>query len=399
VTRTGGSQQAAAATSSAPVTSSAAIAAAAQTPTDSRWYHSSMRSSWPTVVIVVLVAAACASQTARSAQVPPHPGAAPRVTGGQTPDDGGQPTRKVDDRTWFEIAMPEGRPGRNTASRHHPFAMYIVGMHFRIHERWAGFLDQLEGKGADDPLNDMSLVVDLEIAINPDGTPHRVTIAKTSGTPQFDVAAADTVISAAPYEVTPAVIRSSDGRTYLHWAFYRDWRRCATFNTEPFILDKIPDDGLGAVDGSTTVNNPGEHSHKPPIGGKPVVPPSAQQTISLRTSVHDRQALWAANQWILGFMTRSVDKLVTYSTVPFSAPGNMQARNAVELRNVYTGLLADPDLLMKSCTLLTPAEASTSGAALPDGNLILQVQTAKAMLTVVLTATDSGAYRATQLQR
>ena len=40
-----------------------------------------------------------------------------------------------------------------------------------------------------------------------------------------------------------------DGRIYLRWGFYRNWRQCGTFNAEPFILTEVPDDsGAGVLD-------------------------------------------------------------------------------------------------------------------------------------------------------
>ena len=85
---------------------------------------------------------------------------------------------------------------------------------------------------------------------------HKVTIAKTSGKTEFDVAAVDTVISAAPYEATPEAIRSVDGRIYLRWGFYRNWRQCGTFNVEPYILTEVPDDsGAGVLDDGAMVAN------------------------------------------------------------------------------------------------------------------------------------------------
>ena len=51
---------------------------------------------------------------------------------------------------------------------------------------------------------------------------------------------------------------------------------------------------------------------------------------------------------------------------------------------------------MKDWKLLT---ASEYGGSLPDGNLVLQVRTAKESFAVVLTRTKSGDYRATQLAR
>ena len=81
-----------------------------------------------------------------------------------------------------------------------------------------------------------------EIFSNADGSVHKVTIAKTSGKTEFDVAAVDTVLSAAPYEPTPEAIRSVNGKIYLRWGFYRNWRQCGTFNVEPYILTSVPGD-------------------------------------------------------------------------------------------------------------------------------------------------------------
>lgn len=150
----------------------------------------------------------------------------------------------------LENFVPDVRPGNQTAlkTRAHPFAIYIARMHRRIHELWGfGFLEDLDNKSADYALNDPNLWVNLEISVNSDGTLHKVTIAKTSGKTEFDVAAVHSVVSAAPYEPTPEAIRSVDGRIYLHWGFYRNWRQCGTFNVEPFILSQVSDDGGGGV--------------------------------------------------------------------------------------------------------------------------------------------------------
>ena len=139
-------------------------------------------------------------------------------------------------QTTLETFTGEVKPGNQTAlgTRAHPFAIYIARMHRRIHELWGfGFLEDLDNKSADYPLNDPNLWVNLELSVNPDGTLHKVTIAKTSGKTEFDVAAVDTVISSAPFEATPEAIRSVDGRIYLRWGFYRNWRQCGTFNVEP----------------------------------------------------------------------------------------------------------------------------------------------------------------------
>ncbi|HZJ62510.1 MAG TPA: energy transducer TonB [Kofleriaceae bacterium] len=318
--------------------------------------------------------------------------------------------RKLDAvKSSLENFIPDVRPGNQTAlkTRAHPYALYIARMHRRIHELWGfGFLENLDGKGSDYPLNDPNLWVNLELSVNPDGSLHKVTIAKTSGKTEFDVAAVDTVISAGPYEATPEAIRSVDGRIYLRWGFYRNWRQCGTFNVEPYILTEVPDDGgVGALDDGAMVKNtaklPGsKHKDKPPLGAKPVTPDDGRgnQKVSPDSSVTDKQALFAANLWVSAFATAQVDKLVAYSTVPFYAGGKVAAQNTAELKDMYSGLVVESGA-MKDWKLLTPKEYSSGGGALPEGNLVLQVRTAKEAFAVVLTRTKSGDYRATQLAR
>ena len=69
--------------------------------------------------------------------------------------------RKLDAvKSSLENFVPDIRPGNQTAlkTRAHPYALYIARMHRRIHELWGfGYLEQLDSKGADYPLNDMNL--------------------------------------------------------------------------------------------------------------------------------------------------------------------------------------------------------------------------------------------------
>jgi len=316
--------------------------------------------------------------------------------------------RKLDAvKSSLENFVPDIRPGNQTAlkTRAHPYALYIARMHRRIHELWGfGFLEHLDGRGSDDPLNDQNLWVNLELSVNPDGTLHKVTIAKTSGKTEFDVAAVDTVITAGPYEATPEAIRSVDGRIYLRWGFYRNWRQCGTFNAEPYILTEVPDDGgVGALDDGAMVKNiakvPGKHKDRPPLGTKLVTPDDglANQKVSPDSTVKDQKALFAANQWVSAFATARVEKLVEHSSVPFYAGGKVAAQSLAELKEMYSGLVVESGAL-KDWKLMTPAEYPGAGQ-LPDGDLVLQVRTAKESFAVVLHRTNSGEYRATQLAR
>jgi TonB family protein len=319
--------------------------------------------------------------------------------------------RKLDAiKSSLENFVPDVKPGNQTAlkTRAHPFALFIARMHRRIHELWGfGFLEDLDEKGANYPLNDPNLWVNLEVSVNPDGTLHKVTIAKTSGKTEFDVAAVDTVISSAPFDATPEAIRSVDGRVYLRWGFYRNWRQCGTFNVEPYILTEVSDDGgAGALDDGAMVANvakvPGGKKHTLPPGAndKPVTPDDGQakQKVNPDSNVNDKQALFAANLWVSAFATASVDKLVKYSAVPFYAAGKVAATTQADLKDMYSGLVVESGP-MKDWKLLSANEYTSGSQSLPDGNVVLQVRTAKESFAVVLTRTPSGDYRATQIAR
>lgn len=306
----------------------------------------------------------------------------------------------------LENFVPDVRHGNQTAlkTRAHPFALYVARMHRRIHELWGfGFLESLDDKSADYPLNNPDLWTNLEVSVNEDGSVHKVTIAKTSGKTEFDVAAIDTVLSSAPFEATPEAIRSVDGRVYLRWGFYRNWRQCGTFNVEPYILTEVADDGgKGTLDDGALVRNtaklPGKK--RAPVGDKPVTPDDgkSKERVSPVSSVTDKEALFAANLWVSAFATASIEKLVKYSAVPFYAGGKVAAATQGDLKDMYSGLVVESGP-MKDWKLLTPNEYASGSGALPEGNLVLQVRTAKETFAVVLTRTKSGDYRATQLAR
>ena len=307
----------------------------------------------------------------------------------------------------LENFVPDVRHGNQTAlkTRAHPFALYVARMHRRIHELWGfGFLESLDDKSADYPLNNPDLWTNLEVSVNTDGTVHKVTIAKTSGKTEFDVAAIDTVLSSAPYETTPEAIRSVDGRVYLRWGFYRNWRQCGTFNVEPYILSEVPDDGgAGTLDDGALVRNTAKLPGKKklaPVGDKPVTPDDGRgkERVSPVSSVTDKEALFAANLWVSAFATASVEKLVKYSMVPFYAGGKVAAQTQGDLSDMYSGLVVESGP-MKDWKLLTPSEYASGSGALPEGNLVLQVRTTKEQFAVVLTRTKSGDYRATQIAR
>lgn len=300
-------------------------------------------------------------------------------------------------RSSLENFTPDIRVGNQTAlkTRAAPFAVYLARMHRSIHERWGfGFLEFLDRKSSDHPLNDFDLWTDIEVAINPDGTVFKTTIAKTSGNLEFDVAALDTILSSGPYEATPEVIRSVDQRVYLRWGFYRNWRQCGTFNAHPFILTEIPGGivPLDAAEGG---------SAKPVTGAAPVTPNEERGVSGPKTTVRDDKAVFAANMWISAFSAASVEKLAKYSAMPFLAGAQPAALNRAELSEMYSGLLVESGAL-KEWKLLTAQEYLGSGGAalkLEDTDVVLVVRATSERFAIVLRRAAGGDYRATVLIR
>lgn len=117
-------------------------------------------------------------------------------------------------------------------------AMYLNAMHDRIHPIFTDeILVSLSQQRRDEPMNDMRLVVELEIVINPDGSIAKLGIIKSSGIQEFDYKAIDALLRARPFGPTPKIIQSPDGMFYMHWAFHRDpVLGCSTANVRPFLL-------------------------------------------------------------------------------------------------------------------------------------------------------------------
>ncbi len=138
-------------------------------------------------------------------------------------------------RSAIENYVPNVRSGNQTAlnAAASPFADYLSEVHRRIHREFADtFLPSIDG---DPGMND-SLMTQLEIVFNRDGTVHQVGVVRSSGVALFDYGAFSSVMGAAPYPTAPEQIVSGDGRVYVHWGFYASERQCGTFNAHPFIL-------------------------------------------------------------------------------------------------------------------------------------------------------------------
>jgi TonB family protein len=302
----------------------------------------------------------------------------------------------------LENFTPDVRPGNQTAlkTRAHPFAVYMARMHRRIHELWGfGFLDSLDDKPADFALNDFELFTVIEISLNTDGTVHKTTVVKTSGKGEFDVAALDTVHTAGPYEAPPEAIRSVDGRVYMRWGFYRNWRQCGTFNAEPYILTEVPTDTGDAGESMDTTL-----ARNRPRIGNPVTPapkPSATDKIGATASVTDSKATYAANLWVSGFATAQIDKMLRFSATPFRAGADVAAESSKDLKQLYTGLVVESGKLKDWKLVSTDEYAKKFGTPinLGDDGAILVVTAEKGMFAIILQKMRSGDYRATHIIR
>ncbi|HWM85494.1 MAG TPA: TonB C-terminal domain-containing protein [Kofleriaceae bacterium] len=329
----------------------------------------------------------------------------------------------------LENFTPEVRPGNQTAlkTRAAPFAVYIARMHRRIHELWGfGFLEDLDDKPAGHEMNDWALWTKIEIVIKPDGTVDKVNIARPSGVLPFDVAALDTILSSGPFEPPPEAIRSADGKTYLHWAFHRDWRQCGTFGAEPYILTSPPkggqqdrglDDGkmLGRVprmgkDKAQPAKGAGDgHDHEqefqPAEDGSQQA--SAARAQGAAPAPDDPRAGHTANLWLSGFTHGDVAKMVRVSGIPFHAGGGMVAQSGSEIGAIYRNILRETRVrVISDWKILSAGGYRKAVGAMPEGlepgpaDLFMVVRLKGEQFTLLLREhAGSGEYKAVGLFR
>ena len=313
----------------------------------------------------------------------------------------------------LENFTPEVRAGNQTAlkTRAAPFAVYIARMHRRIHELWGfGFLDDLDSKSSSHELNNWNLVTKLEIVINPDGTIHKMTIARPSGVLSFDVAALDVIDTAGPYESTPSEIRSPDGRVYMHWSFHRDWRQCGTFGAEPFILSSAPKGGDRGMDDSQLLRNSRNRRTNAPAAPQPAPTRSDAAAASARANANlaspdDPAAEHTANLWLAAFVAGNSGKLASLSAGPFYSGGKVVATSQADIAGIYKTVIGElPSRRIRDWKLLSAAGYRRSLGSLPAGldakgtELFFVIKLKKDILTMVLENGKNG-YRVTGLYR
>ncbi len=277
----------------------------------------------------------------------------------------------------LENMVPEVQPGNQTAlgSRKHPFARYIATMHRAIHDAWAwGFLEQLDTRGRDHPLNDYKLWTRVEIVLNGDGTIDSVKTVRFSGKLQFDAAAREIIHAVGPFPDPPREIISGNGKIYIHWTFHRDERACGTFGAQPFILDATgmgdrPDPNVevqagrgaesmprlrrgGEKAGKKTVPDapapgpaspPGHahghgdddgHAHGP--GGHPEPPQGGGAGGGENAAATDPKVKKTADAWLYYFAEGAIDEVVGRSSLPFYSGDTVAARTRNELSDVLS---------------------------------------------------------------
>ncbi|HEX9101392.1 MAG TPA: TonB C-terminal domain-containing protein, partial [Polyangia bacterium] len=275
-------------------------------------------------------------------------------------------------RSSIENFTPAVRPGNQSelGTRASPFAAYITAMHRQIHKLFTlGFLSDIDAR-SDSAYANEELWTQLEIVVKGDGSVERVGIVHGSGLLAFDVAAIDSVMSAAPFPPPPSVIKSANGKVYLDWQFHRDERACGTFGVDPHILTTVAENsehdtsetgaqakamekaarahgaaGGGAGNLGQPVGAGGEGPRRlqreptpRPRGDDDI--PSAKPTPAPTVVVPEvtSEVRDAAQGWFSAYDRGDANWLAGWSATPFTAAGEVVARDATALKAMYKQL-------------------------------------------------------------
>ena len=312
-------------------------------------------------------------------------------------------------RSSIENFTPAVKPGNQEelGTRASPFAAYITAMHRQIHKLFTlGFLADIDLQRNSVYANDQ-LWTQLEIVVKSDGTVERVGIVRTSGLLPFDVAAIDSVMSAAPFPPPPQAIKSANGKVYVDWQFHRDERACGTFGADPHILTTVEENrehdtsetgaqakamrqaaeaaggknahtGGGALDlahgggGGGPTEAPRQLSREPterPRGDDeiPTAKPPVAPTVVVPEVTRDVRA--AAEGWFAAYQRGDAAWLAGWSATPFTAAGEVIARDGPTLKAMYKQLLAEAPKgrATSGLDVLTPAGIRGKLGGLPPG--------------------------------
>jgi TonB family protein len=288
--------------------------------------------------------------------------------------------------------------------------VFIAGMHRKIHELWGfGFLEELDGKSSGHELNDWELATRLEIAVNPDGTIHKINIVKPSGVLMFDVAAIDAVLTGEPYEAPPDKIRSVDGRAWMHWDFHRDWRQCGTFGVQPFILSDVSEKGDSLDDSDLARRVPRKGTDKREVEMPTAEAPAGDPGASARANAQmpapdDPKAKHAANLWLTGFTKNDLVKMTSVSGIPFRSGGDIVANSPGEVSAVWKIVVSETKRrVISDWKLLSPAQYRKVFGSIPAGiepnHVLMVVQVPGEQFTLVLSQDGAGEYKVVAFNR
>jgi len=280
------------------------------------------------------------------------------------------------------------KPGNQSelGTRASPFAGYITAMHRQIHKLWTfGFLQDIELRPGKTQYDNQELWTQLQLVIKGDGTVEKVGIVRTSGVLAFDVAAIDSVMSAAPFPTPPQAIKSANGKVYMDWQFHRDDRACGTFGVDPYILTTPGEDQ--PHDTSETQAGAREAAAKKPVAADPTQlkaprelkrlarneeamptarPAAPAPSVVVPEVTEDVRA--AAEGWFAAYQRGDASWLAGWSATPFVANGQVTARDAAALKSMYKQLLAEAGSRTVGKTeVLTPAGIRGRLHGLPPG--------------------------------
>jgi TonB family protein len=318
-------------------------------------------------------------------------------------------------RSSIENFTPEVRPGNQAelGTRASPFAAYITAMHRQIHKLFTdGFLSDIEAR-SDSAYASDQLWTQLEIVVKGDGSVERVGIVRGSGLLAFDTAAIDSVMSAAPFPPPPSVIKSANGKVYLDWQFHRDERACGTFGVDPHILTTVAENsehdtsetgaqakamqkaaqargGAGAAAGAGAGAG-GGNQNPLNLGGAggaegprrlqrekavterprgddeiPTAKPPAPTVVVPEVTSEVRAA---AEGWFAAYARGDAAWLAGWSATPFTAAGEVVARDGAALKAMYKQMLDEAAGKRKlgAVEVLTPAGIRGKLGGLPPG--------------------------------
>jgi TonB family protein len=279
------------------------------------------------------------------------------------------------------------KPGNQAelGTRRDPFAGYITAMHRQIHKLFTfGFLADLDARpSSNSPYNNEELWTQLEIVIKGDGTVDKVGIVRGSGVLPFDVAAIDSVMSAAPFPPPPQEIKSVNGKVYMDWQFHRDERACGTFGVDPHILTSVGDSvqhdssETGAAAKALMKQQEGGRSLKRlPRGGEDVHPvreiarETATAPAPAETPQVTEEAVHAAESWFAAYTRGDAAWLAGWSAAPMTAAGEIVAKDGPAVKAMYKQLMSEAPktrALAGKIEVLTPAGIRGKLGGLPPG--------------------------------